>query len=143
MTTEQPSKSSKIADFIKTAFQVVIATPFHWLVATAKKTRVWLSYMYAYWHPPRLKPWQKTGIVFMLEIVYWAVVMAIILAVIALLTFNPMGAFSALAALILVLIVVVAVAVVVGVYSTYGAIGGTIALFALIIILAIIGAILS
>ena len=96
--------------------------------------------MYDEWHPKRMNftRRQRVAVVFMLEIMYWAICIGAVYAIIELITLDVSGILSVVYAILATAIILSFVAIVVWIYSTYGIKIGTIALIILIIIAAVL-----
>ena len=140
MASKRSLNASKALDHIKTAFRVCVATPAVKTFKASRSVHGLLSQMYDEWHPKRLNftRRQRVAVVFLLEIMYWAVCIGAVYAIIALLSLNVSGVLSVVYAIIVTAIFLSFVAIVVWIYSTYGLKIGTIALVILIIIAAVL-----
>ena len=140
MASKRSLNASRAFDHIKTAFRVCVATPAVKTFKASRSVHSLLSQMYDEWNPKRLNftRRQRVAIVFLLEIMYWAVCIGAVYAIIALLSLNVSGVLSVVYAIIVMAIFLSFVAIVVWIYSTYGLKIGTIALVILIIIAAVL-----
>ena len=140
MASKRSLNASRAFAHIKTAFRVCVATPAVKAFKASRSTHGLLSQMYDEWHPKRLNftRRQRIAVVFLLEIMYWAVCIGVVLAIVALITLNVSGVMSVVYAIIATAVFLSFAAIVVWTYSTYGIKIGSIALIILIIIAAVL-----
>ena len=140
MASKRSLNASRAFDHIKTAFRVCVATPAVKTFKASRSVHGLLSQMYDEWHPKRLNftRRQRVAVVFLLEIMYWAVCVGAVYAIIALVSLNVSGVLSVVYAILATAIILSFVAIAVWIYSTYGLKIGTIALIILIIIAAVL-----
>ena len=140
MASKRSLNASRAFDHIKTAFRVCVATPAVKTFKASRSVHGLLSQMYDEWHPKRLNftRRQRVAVVFLLEIMYWAVCVGAVYAIIALVSLNVSGVLSVVYAILVTAIILSFVAIAVWIYSTYGLKIGTIALIILIIIAAVL-----
>ena len=140
MASKRSINLSTAFDHIKTAFRVCVTTPAVKTFKASKRVHGLLLQMYDEWHPKRLDLTrrQRVVVVFLLEIMYWAVCVGAVYAIIKLITLDVSGVLSVVYAILATAIILSFVAIVVWTYSTYGFKIGTIALIILIIIAAVL-----
>ena len=145
MTSRLSFNPSKTFEFVKTAFRVCVVTPTVKTYKSLRDVHGLLSQMYNNWYPGRLNftRWQRVTVVFLLEVMFWAICIGIVLAVISLITLNISGLVSVFSALLVIAFILLFVAIILWIYSAFGFKMGSIALVVLIIVLAIIGAMLG